>query len=207
MLQSCISPRDRSIREWEKYEWKIAKVDSNDMPSWIIYKRKLIGTTIQEYKIQGNINSNPSACLIAFKRSLHNQTQESMRKKYPTYDITEESRNTILTYVIHDEPFPLKDTEMSVRYLFFSNENGSAGVKWHEAWEDCPIKPTSKLKRIETFRGSWDFTPISNNSCQGLKTVQFDPKGMPRWLWELMVFKFLRDGLYEIKNNSDTSEI
>ncbi len=198
-LQSCVTTRDRSIKKWERYEWKIAKIDKSDQPAWIISSRGITGTTSLEYKIEGNINSTPKACLAAFKQDLHQQADESMQKKYPTYDITEESKKGLLTYVIHNEPFPLKDTEMSVRYLFFNNKDGSIGVKWHEAWEDCPIQTTNKLNRIETFRGSWDFTPIAKNSCQGVKSVRFDPKKMPRWLFEPMVFKFLKDGLNEIK--------
>ncbi len=67
-LQSCVSPRDASIREWEKHEWKTVKVDKNDEPTWTIYKRKLAGTNFLEYKIEGAIKSSPKACVSVFIR-------------------------------------------------------------------------------------------------------------------------------------------
>lgn len=199
ILQSCVSHRDASIREWEKHEWHLVKVDINTEPTWKIFTRKLAGTTFLEYKIEGNINSSTSGCLAAFKQDLYHQAGEAMQKKFPTYDISEESEKAILTYVIHNEPFPFKNTEMRVRYSFYNEEDGGTGVKWREAWEDSPIQAAKKLKRVETFRGSWVFTPIDIDSSQGENTVQFDPKKMPRWLFEPMVFKFLKGGLNKIK--------
>jgi len=55
----------------------------------------------------------------------------------PTYDIRQESDESLLTYVIHNEPFPLKDTEMSVRSIFSGDEGKNVGVRWQEAWEAC----------------------------------------------------------------------
>ena len=84
---------------------------------------------------------------------------------------------------------------MSVRYLFFNKKDGSTAIKWNEAWNECPTKPSKKLSRVETFRGSWSFTPTSSNSCLAVNSVAFDLKGMPLWLAEPMVIKFLKGGL------------
>lgn len=197
-FQSCVSPRDRSIKKWEKQEWKIAKVDKNEEPTWIIYNRKISGTNIFEYKIEGKINSNPTICIASFKQDLFNDTTDS--KKFPIYDILKKSKDTLVTYVVHNEPFPLKNTEMSVRYIFFKNEDTSIGVRWKEAWNDYPVQPTKKLSRVQSFRGSWHFLPISNNLSKAVNTVQFDPKKMPSWIFEPMVFKFLKKGLQNIRN-------
>lgn len=181
----------------ENYQgWKIVKQDKSDPPSWIISTRRIIGTNLLEYKIEGGMNLSPKACLIAFIQDLHKQAGN---KKYPTYEISEEPEESLLTYVIHNEPFPFKDTEMSVRYQFFSEEDGSTGVRWHEAWDDCPVEPSRKLNRVETFRGALHCTPTSNNSCHAVKSVQFDPKKMPLWLIEPMVFNFLRAGLEDLR--------
>jgi hypothetical protein len=204
--QRAIRLRNKSIKEWSAYQWgEVKKSSDNDAKEWSVYSRKVKGTTSLEYKIEGNINSTPEACLAAFKQDLHQQADGSMEKKYPIYDIKEESEKGLLTYVVHNEPFIFKDTEMSVRYLFFNQEDGSTEVKWREAWEDCPIQASKKLNRIESFRGSWNFTPLVNNSSQGVKTVQFDPKKMPRWLFEPMVLKFLKDGLKEIAEIASAS--
>lgn len=200
--QSCVSPRDRSIKEWEKYEWKTVKVDKNDQPTWTIYKRKLVGTNFLEYKIEGDIKSPPKACVASFKQDIHNHANDLKNKKFPTYEIVEESKEGLLTYVIHNEPFPLKDTEMSIRYTFFSDEDGSTGARWREAWDECPVQPSKKLNRIETFRGSWHFLPISSNHNKAVNSVQFELRGMPLWFAELMVLKFLKEGLEDIKETT-----
>lgn len=197
-FQSCLSPRERSIKKWEKQEWKIVKADKNETPSWVIYGRKIRGTNFFEYKIEGNIASNPKTCISSFRQDLLNDTTDS--KKFPTYNIINISNDTLLTYAIHNEPFPLKDTEMSIRYIFFKEQDGSIGVNWKEAWDDCTIKPSKKLSRVQTFRGYWHFSPISSNLSKAVNSTQFDPKKMPKWIFEPMVFKFLKEGLEDIRD-------
>ncbi len=196
-FQSCGSTRarDRSIREWEKSEWQIVKTDKKENPTWTIYFRKIKGTNFSEYKIEGDIAASPKVCVAAFKQDILNQSVDLKNKKYPTYEIVSESNDSLLTYVIHHEPFPLKDTEMSFRYIFSNDEDGSTGVTWHEAWDESQIQPSKKLHRVDTFRGSWSFTPTFGNACQATNSVQFDAKKMPRWLFEPMVTKLLKEGL------------
>lgn len=205
--QSCVSPRNRSIKEWERYEWNIVKTDKNENPTWAIYTRKHIGTDFLEYKIEGDIASYPKACVASFKQDLYNLANGSNSKKYPTYEIVEESNESLLTYVVHNEPFPLKDTEMSVRYTFFRNEDGSAGVRWNEAWDECSVLPSKKLNRVETFRGSWNFSSASTNSCKAANSIEFDLKGMPLWLAEPMVLKFLKEGLEDIRETTSKQNL
>lgn len=202
-LQSCVSAKNISIKESEKLEWRLVKVDKREVPTWKIYKRNLKGTNFLEYKIEGDIQSSPEACLEAFKKDIHKLANGAENKEYPTYEISEESEDSLLTYVIHNEPFPLRNTEMSVRYLFFSEEDGSFGVKWNEAWEESQIQPSKKLKRVDTFRGSWRFSPTKDNASKALNSVQFDPKGMPLWLINPMVYKFLKEGLEDIRTTSE----
>ena len=202
-LQSCVSARDRSIKEWEKHKWQVVKADKTEKSNWKIYKRNLKGTNFLEYKIEGEIQSSPEACLEVFKNDIHELATGAENKKYPTYTISKESENSLTTYVIHDEPFPFRNTEMSIQYLFSGNEDGSKVVEWTEAWEDSQIQPSKKLKRVQTFRGSWSFAPITQNSSQALNSVQFDPKGMPLWLVTPMVSKFLKEGLNDIRTTSE----
>ena len=186
-----------------KQGWSIIKQDKSDKPSWIIYSRKVAGTNFLEYKIEGTVPSSPAACLASFKQDLYDQAAGKEKKKYPTYDIVEESAESILTYVIHKEPFPLKNTEMSIRYSFFKHPDGSTEVSWHEAWEACKAEPSKKLSRVQTFRGSWHFTPTEDGTCQAVNSVQFDLKKMPLWLAEPMVLKFLKGGLKDIRENTN----
>lgn len=204
-LQSCMSGRDRSIRKWEKHEWKIVKADKNAQPGWIIYSRKIAGTNFLEYKIEGEIQSTPKACLTAFQQELHQLAEDTTNNKYSVYDISEEFEKSLLTYVIHKEPFPLKDTEMRVRYLFFNDEDGTTRVRWQEAWEDYQGQPSKKLKRVESFRGSWNFMPVSHNASQAVNSVQFDPQKMPLWLVEPMVENFLTGGMENLRTMTSGS--
>lgn len=199
--QSCVSPRDRSIREWEKYEWKIVKADKSEEPTWIIYSRKVTGTDFIEYKIEGDIAATPQACISSFRQGIHHQARDSNNKKYPTYEIVDESEDSLLTYVVHQEPFPFRNREMSIRYLF-SQDNASSTKKvtWREAWEVESVPPPSKkLSRVQTFRGSWHFSPLASNQTQAVNTVQFDPKKMPRWLVKKTVVKLLMEELERIR--------
>ncbi len=199
-LQSCLATRDRNIKKWERREWKVVKTESKDQPKWKISKREMVGSSILQYKIEGRIESTPSKCLSAFREDLFQQTHESMRKKFPIYKIKEVPENVLLTYVIHNEPFPFKDTEMSVRYQFKHEEDGRSEVKWKEAWNDSVVSPSKNLNRVETFRGSWDFIASSrDDKSTAVNVVEFDPKRMPRWLFEPMVFKFLKQGLQKLE--------
>lgn len=200
-LQSCVSSRNKNIKEWEKGQWQLVKVDKNIDPSWTVYKRKLVGTNFVEFKIEGDIKSSPKACVSAFKRDIHNQADDLENKKYPTYEIVDEETDNLLTYVIHKESFPFKNTEMSVRYHFLQDAESSVEeVKWREAWDGNTVPPPSKkLSRVETFRGSWHFSSVSSNHSKAISIVQFDPKKMPNWLVSPMVTKFLRKSLKDIR--------
>lgn len=207
-LSSCSTHRairlkEKSIEEPNAYQFEeIKRSAGGEDGKWTIYSRKIKGTNFSEYKIEGAINASPKACREAFRQDILNQSTDLENKKYPTYKIVSESKDSLSTYVIHKEPFPLKNTEMSVRYIFFNNEDGSAGVRWHEAWAANQVPPSKKLSRVETFRGSWSFAPTSDNSCQAVNSVQFDPKGMPLWLVKPMVINFLKNGLENTRNET-----
>jgi hypothetical protein len=113
-----------------------------------------------------------------------------------------ESNDSLVTYLIHNEPFPLKNTEMSVKYIFYNNGEENTGVRWHEAWDDNSVSSSKKLNRVQTFRGHWNFSLTANDSCKATNSVSFDPKKMPLWLVEPMVFKFLKNGLEDIREST-----
>lgn len=201
--QRGIRLRDKSIKEWETYQLEeVKKSPDDETEKWTIYSRKIEGTNFLEYKIEGNIMASPNACVGTFRQDILNQSADLNNKKYPTYEIVRESKDSLLTYVIHNEPFPLKDTEMSVMYIFSNDEDASTGVEWHEAWDESKIQASKKLNRVETFRGLWSFSPTSDNSCQAANSVHFDPKGMPIWLVKPMVTKFLQNGLEYIREET-----
>lgn len=196
----AIRLRNKSIKEWSAYQFEeIKKSPDSEGEKWTIYSRKIKGTNFSEFKIEGDIEASPKTCVAAFRQDIQNQAADLKNKKYPTYEIVSESKDSLLTYVIHNEPFPLKDTEMSVRYIFFNDEDGTTGVTWNEAWNESQVQLSKKFNRVETFRGSWSFTPTSSNSCHASNSVQFDPKGIPLWLVKPMVIKFLKNGLESIR--------
>lgn len=205
--QRSIRLRNKSIKEWSAYQWEEMKKSSADEANeWTVYSRKVRGSNFLEYKIEGNVSASPKACVSAFQQDIHHQANDSTNEKYPTYEIIHASNKDLLTYAIHKEPFPFKNTEMSVHYLFFQDSGSTAeGVQWKEAWdEDTMPPPSNKLSRVESFRGSWNFSPTSDTSCTAVNSVQFDPKKMPLWLVNPMVIKFLVEGLE--KTREMTSE-
>lgn len=192
--------KNKSMKESSAYELKeVKKSPDSEGEKWTIYSRKIEGTNFYEYKIEGAIAASAEAGIAAFRQDILDQAAMVVNKKYPTYEIVSESQDSHFVYIIHHEPFPLKDTEMSIRYDFFNNEDGTTGVTWHEAWDESQVPPSKKLSRVETFRGSWNFAPTSDNSCQAINSVQFDPKGMPMWLVKPMIMKFLKNGLKDIR--------
>jgi hypothetical protein len=205
MLNSCSTYRinrlkDKSYKEWKSHQWTAIKSSpENGLAEWTISSREVKGTNLLEYKIEGAIASSPTACVLAFRNILHDHADGHSSKKYPVYNILHESKDSLLTYVVHNEPFPFRDTEMKVQYVFINNENGNTAVQWNEAWNNSSGPTSKKLNRVETFRGSWSFVPTSGNSCQAANSVQFDPKGMPLWLIKPMVITFLKNGLEDIR--------
>lgn len=201
--QRGIRLRNQSVKEWKSYQMYTIKEDN--LKTWSINSRKIQGTNFFEYQITGDINAPAEASLAAFKQDIVRQANDLDNKKYPTYEIISESKDSLLTYVIHNEPFPLKDTEMMVKYHFHYNKSGNTGVHWHEDWDLNPVQATKKLKRVETFRGSWDFVAKSAVNCIAINSVQFDPKEMPRWLYQPMVIKFLKNGLKTLREDTFNS--
>lgn len=208
ILNSCSTYRinrlkNKSYKKWKSFQWTETKRSSDkDIVAWTIYSRKIKGTNLLEYKIEGEIPTTPEACVAAFKKDIYQQATKEGNKKYPTYTIVNEYSDGLLTYLIHNEPFPFKDTEMSIKYLFSMNEEGDAKIVWHEAWDISSVKPTKKLKRVETFRGSWQFIKDSKNKSIAVNIVQFDPKGMPKFLVQPMVTNFLRKGLENLRETT-----
>lgn len=196
----AIRLRNKSIKEWSFYQLEEVEKSTEDKEEqWTIYSRKIEGTNFFEYKIEGDIDATPETCLLAFKQDILNQSKDLKNKKYPTYDIVSKTKDSLLVYIIHHEPFPFKDTEMSIMYVFSKDEDGTTGVKWHEAWDANPIPPSKKLSRVKSFRGSWRFDSNSDNTCQSFNSIKFDPKGMPQWLFKPMVINMLKNGLASLR--------
>jgi hypothetical protein len=208
MLTSCSTYRinrlkNKSYKEWKSYQWNETKRSSDkEVSEWNIYSRKVKGTNLFEYKIEGVISSSPAACVEAFRVDLHAHAEGHFNKKYPVYDILQESKDSLLTYVVHNEPFPFRDTEMKVQYVFVNDEDGYSAVQWNEAWGESSAPTSKKLHRVETFMGSWQFSTVSKNKSKAVNIVQFDPKKMPKWLVNPMVTKFLKKGFENIEQTT-----
>ena len=201
--QRAILLRNKSIKEWSFYQLEeVKKSTEGKGEQWTIYSRKIKGTNFFEYKIEGDIDASPETCLLAFKQDMLNKSKDLKNKKYPTYEIVSGTPDSLLTYIIHHEPFPFKDTEMSLRYVFYNNVDGSTGVAWHEAWNECQVSPSKKLSRVKSFRGAWQFTSTSDNSCLSSNSIEFDPNGMPQWLFKPMVMRMLKNGLASLREMS-----
>lgn len=203
-IVSCSSSRIANQTDVDQQGWKAIKADKSEDSAWIISRKNEEGTSFYEYKIEGLVEASPENCIASFKNDIYdlsNGIKKEEGYKYSTYQIVEESSNTLVIYAIHKEPFPLKNTEMSIKYTFDYVKNGNARVEWHEAWADFPVKPSKKLNRIDTFRGSWTFTSTESDLYKASNTVQFNLKGAPIWFAQPMVNKFLVRGYMTFKEN------
>lgn len=203
-LVSCSSSRITNQSYVDQQGWKVVKADKSEDPTWVIHRRNEEGSNFYEYKIEGLVEASPENCIAIFKQDIYdllNGIDKEGDYKYSTYQIVEESSKTLSVYAIHKEPFPLKNTEMSIKYTFDYVKNGNARVNWREAWEDFPVEPSKKLNRIDTFRGSWTFTSTESDLYKASNTVQFNLKGAPIWFAQPMVNKFLVRGYMKFKEN------
>lgn len=204
IFQSCGPTQSHGTKELEKYEWAVVKENKNPTQHWAISKRKIKNSTFWEYKIEGTMNSTPKEGAIGFREDIHNLAKGSNPKEYPIYKIIKESKDSLVAYFVHNESFFFKDTEMCVKFDFHNNENGDVIIEWTESWNDCSTQPNKRLKRVETFRGNIHLSSAANNTSKIVQTVQFDPKGMPMWLVNPMVVKFLKKELIKFKSLSDS---
>jgi hypothetical protein len=197
---------DHLVSEEERKEgWEIVKTDKEEVPTWIIYRLKVEGTNILKYKIVGEIKSSPKVCSNSFKQDIYNLSngiEKDDDYKYIKYEVVADTNDSLSIYAIHDEPFPLKDTEMNILYTFYSDTSGNAEVRWREAWNEHPVSENKKLNRVESFRGSWQFSSTSSNLYQAVNNVEFDIGGVPLWFAQPMVFKFLKNGLKDMRDIS-----
>jgi hypothetical protein len=199
---ACKSTDHILSAEDEKEEWEIVKVEKTEKPTWVIYRRKTEGTNILEYKIEGTVESTPSACIDSFKQDLYNLSngiEKESEYEYIKYEVVADTTDSLSIYAIHNEPFPFKDTEMSILYTFNSDTTGTTEVRWREAWNEHPVPESKKLKRVESFRGSWQFSTVSKASYLAVNRVEFDLGKFPLWLAQPMVFKFLKNGLKDMR--------
>lgn len=128
---------------------------------WVIYSRKIKGTSFLDYKVEGKIESTSKAYFSAFMQDIHNQAHDLKNEKHPTYDIVNESTDNLLMYLIHKEPFPFKNTGMSLRYLFFqSTESITKEIERDEAWDEASPSISKKFNRVQNFRGPWNSASI-----------------------------------------------
>ncbi len=203
-IVSCSSSRIANQSQVDQQGWKVVKAGNSVDSTWVISRRNEKGSDFYEYKIEGLVEALPANCIASFKQDIYDLSNEVKKEgeyKYSTYQIVEESSNALVVYAIHKEPFPLKNTEMSIKYTFDSARNGNAKVHWHEAWADFPVEPSKKLNRIDTFRGSWTFTSTESDLYKASNWVQFNLKGAPIWFAQPMVNKFLVKGYMKFKEN------
>jgi len=195
-LLSCGPTRSRSIREWERYEWKLVQKDKEPSKAWAISRRQIRKTDFWEYKIEGKLAITPEKGARRFRGEIRSLAKGGNPRKYPRYDVLRESKDSLLTYVVHHEPFPFRDTEMCVAYVFQNSTDNHISLYWRDSWGDCNKGPNKKLKRVEVFRGSLHFSSKEGKKeTKMVQTVQFNPKGMPLWLVNRMVIKFLKKEL------------
>lgn len=110
--------------EANNQNWEIIEKEKKNLPTWVILMRKPVRANVLEYKIVGGINSSSKGCISSFRQDINYQANKSSNKKFSTYEIVRESKSSLLTYVIHNSFSPLKDIEMSLKYVFLTKKDG-----------------------------------------------------------------------------------
>ncbi|MCM4173806.1 hypothetical protein DHD32_20230 [Arenibacter sp. TNZ] len=203
VLHSCTSSKKANTLTTTPKDWELVKEDKSGCK---LYSRETNGTDIKEFKVVGIIKSVSDTPLYWVKdKIIQNSNYE---KRDPVIEILEDTPTGLLTYSISKMPWPIKDREMCERYIYYQQtDNGINGIRWKEAWEECPKLASNKLVRMPIIRGKWEFVSVDNKNTEAIYVAQFDPgKGMPSGMVNRMAGKFLIEEFNSIKNLSEGNE-
>ncbi len=204
LFQSCASSKKISTSAKTINNWTLVKENESGSK---LYARAANGTDIKEFKVVGIIKSTPDICLYWAKdKIIHNAKYE---KGAPAIEILEDTQIGLLTYSVSKMPWPIKDRAMCERYTYYQQaDKGMVGMRWKEAWEECPKPSSNKLVRMPIIRGKWEFAALDNKNTEAIYIAQFDPgKGMPSGMVNSMAGKFLLEEFISIKHLSEENAL
>ncbi len=203
-FQSCASVKKTSTSINVTTDWTLVKKDESGCK---LYSRETSGTDVKEFKVIGMIKSTPENCLYWVKdKIIHNSKYE---KGAPAIEIIENTPTGLLTYSVSKMPWPIKDRAMCERYEYYQQvDKGIIGMRWNEAWEECPKPSSKKLVRMPIIRGKWEFISLDNKNTEAIYVAQIDPgKGMPSRMVNRMAGKFLLEEFNSIKRLSEENKL
>ncbi len=198
--QRGIRLRNKSIKEWEAYEWKqIKKRPDGQFQNWEAYSKTVKNSRFKAFKIAGIIHATPKEAVEALLyRIIHWQKFYTEKEAY--FDVLENDSNDLLVYSIFKLPFPFKDRSMCERFKIEKNTNsGVYKITWHQEWEKAPAE--TGIVRMPIATGSWIFEPKSQNTSKATYEVYTDPGGsLPAWMYNFTVEKGLPKELDNIED-------
>lgn len=161
-------------------EWKLVKTEKKS-ESWKLYKRKIVDSKFQEFKVVGKINcSMKNAQSNSMKLFVDSTAYISKKgKSLGWFKVFKHTEDEIELYSFMKGGFLVKDRDVVVRYRTFKDSTGNAlGVKWHQIDKDG-YEATDKIIRMPVDKGNWRFEKIDSKSCMAEMTFQFHPGGNP----------------------------
>lgn len=197
--QSCVSARDKSVREWEKYEWRMINGKKTNSLGGIAYSRKVKGSEFKEFKVVGEIEVTPERAVQVLREKNEN-SEKYLDEKTGYINVLHSTEDELLTYSVYRLPFPFRDRAMCERFLLFEDkEKGIHKIAWKQEWDHAPM-PEKGVIRMPVARGSWEFVPIGSGRSRATYTVYVDPGGnMPAAMFNRIVAKGLPEELRGIE--------
>lgn len=162
-------------------DWQLVREES-DMN---IFERKPTNSKFKQVKIKTTINA-PLSKVVAILEDISNQKNWM----YGTKEVTLlPQENEVITYMITDMPFPIKDRDIVIKYERYQDPN--TRVVNTKTTAVNGYKPlTDKFERIKDFTSTYKLVPLENGLTQVEYYLEADPGGnLPAWVVNLFTTK------------------
>ncbi len=174
-------------------EWELIKENTKGL-GWKLYKKDTPDSKLQQFKIEGKVNSAAKTAQKAAVDLAINPEHYTTKKGkvLGTFKILNQTEKEFTLYSLMYGPGFMKDRDVVIRYKLYEDPiNNIMGLKWlHIDKDEYP--PTKKIIRMPIDIGDWKFEQIDANNCMATNILQFNPGGnIPSWMLNMMVKSML----------------
>ena len=171
----------------QNFEWELKKEGDGIE----VYTREVDYSPIKEFRASGIIHTS--------EKNLINTLNEI--DKYPlwvrnvSYSKKIEIENGVGIYYQLDLPWPIKDRDIAMSMSQTESKNSTILIV---SSISNAVDKDKNFVRMTQVQGTWEITPISDNSCRVTYQFLADPAGnLPSWVINM----FLIEGPYETLKN------
>lgn len=179
---NCVAHAQNEIPD--STNWKLAKI-SKKGADWQIYKAKVPGSKLYQFKIIGKVNCSIEKAQSTIMEMIVDPNTRITKKgkSLGWVKVLERSENEMIVYDFMKGPFLVKDRDVVVKYTLFKDSvENVMGIEWCQV-DYKGYEATDSIVRQPIVTGSWSFKKIDSTNCIATERFQFHPGGTPpAWL-------------------------